>query len=420
MLGHVFLSISSLWMMVNLCVHPPDYYSMIPNDLRSKEISRSSDTGYIDVEGGRLYYEMSGQGETIMFIHDGLVHSATWDEQFDRFAGEYRVIRYDRRGYGQSGPACAPYSDLEDLHRLFEQLQVSEAHLIGCSAGGRLAIDFALAYPEKVKSLILVGGVVSGLSFTDHFYTRGGLAKKEYFSDPERAIKYWVFDDPYEIAPENTAVKKKVAALLEANPQNVTATSGGIIKRPPPAVERLAEIDVPVLIVVGEKDIPDVHAHAGVINEGIKGSRRIIVSGAGHLVHLEQPEVFNREVARFFKYEKLFAVMKKEGAEKAYELFEKIKDRNKGEIPFEEMRMNQLGYEYLQKGDVEAALLIFKMNMEAYPNSFNVYDSYGEAQLVKGDTAAAVGNYRKSLKLNPDNTNAVNILKNIEGARSFQ
>ena len=367
MLGHVFLSISSLWMTVNLCVHPPDYYSLIPNDLRSKEVKIASDTGFIDVEGGRLYYEQAGRGETIVFLHDGLVHSATWDEQFDRFAGEYRVIRYDRRGFGQSDPARAPYSDIEDLHRLFEQLHVSEAHLVGCSAGSRLAIDFALAFPDKVKSLLLVGAVVSGLDFTNHFYTRGGRFKTEYFDDPERSIEYWAFEDPYEIAPENKAVKEKVSAILKANPQDITAARGRFVKSPRSAMERLSEIDVPVLILVGEKDIPDVHAHSGAINAGIKGSRRVVVKGAGHMVHMEQPEVFDREAARFLRYERLFSVLRKDGAGKAYELFEKLKSSYPGEVPFDEMRMNQLGYEYLQKGDVEAALLIFKMNMEAYP-----------------------------------------------------
>ena len=113
-------------------------------------------------------------------------------------------------------------------------------------------------------------------------------------------------------------------------------------------------------------------------------------------------------------FEKLFTVLNKEGADRAYTLFKKISGCT-SEIPFEESRLNSLGYEYLQKGAVDEALLLFKMNMEAYPKSFNVYDSYAEAQLAKGDTTAAVNNYRKSLELNPGNTNAADILKNIEG-----
>ena len=414
MLGQIFLVVASFWMMINLTVHPPDFYSMVLDDLGGDASVNEKQTGFINVEGGRLYFERAGQGEAVVFLHDGLVHCETWNEQFDRFAEDYQVVRYDRRGYGRSDAAGVSYSDIEDLRRVFEQLEISEAHLIGCSAGGRLAIDFTLAYPEKVKSMVLVGGVVSGLGFTDHFYTRGGLAKSENFKKPEEKIKYWVFDDPYEIAPENTAVKEKVAALLKTSPQILTAKRGGFLQRPPAAVDKLSEIDVPALIVVGEKDIPDVHAHAGVIDAGIKDSRRIIVKGAAHLAHMEQPEFFNREVERFLNFEKLFIVLNKEGADRAYTLFKKISGCT-SEIPFEESRLNSLGYEYLQKGAVDEALLLFKMNMEAYPKSFNVYDSYAEAQLAKGDTTAAVNNYRKSLELNPGNTNAADILKNIEG-----
>ena len=194
MLGQILLAISSFWMMINLTVHPPDFYAMVSNDLGGDSAVKAVQTGYINVEGGKLYYEEAGWGETIVFLHDGMVHSVTWNEQFDRFAENFRVIRYDRRGYGQSNSAGVPYSDVKDLGRVFKQLEISEAHLIGCSAGGRLAINFTLAHPEKVKSLVLVGAPVSGMSFTDHFYTRGGLVKSAFFSDPEHQ------DSPFIIA----------------------------------------------------------------------------------------------------------------------------------------------------------------------------------------------------------------------------
>ena len=129
----------------------------------------NSDSGYIQTGNGKIFYECSGSGEVIILIHDGLLPSAVWDEQFAFFSEDYRVIRYDRRGYGRSSPAEGTYSHLEDLSTLFRELKLESANLIACSSGGALAIDFTLKYPNKVRSLVLVGAVVGGFSYTHHF-----------------------------------------------------------------------------------------------------------------------------------------------------------------------------------------------------------------------------------------------------------
>src|SRR5262245_36296051 len=73
------------------------------------------ESGYLEVEGGKIFYEVAGQGPAIVMFHDGLLHRETWDEQFASFAKNYRVIRWDRRGYGRSDIPKAPYSDIDDL-----------------------------------------------------------------------------------------------------------------------------------------------------------------------------------------------------------------------------------------------------------------------------------------------------------------
>ena len=150
----------------------------------------SVQSGFIEVDGGKLYYEMAGKGDVIVLVHDGSLHNVTWDGQFLTFAENYRVIRYDRRGYGKSTYPEKPYSDIEDLKSVFDFLDVKKAAVMGMSAGGRLSIDFALEYPEKVTSLVLVGAVLSGYSYTDHFLSRGGRIDASYFADPEKLINF--------------------------------------------------------------------------------------------------------------------------------------------------------------------------------------------------------------------------------------
>lgn len=258
--------------------------------------SSSVDTGYVLVDGGRLFYESAGKGANIVLLHDGMVNREIWDEQFPLLAKNYRVVRYDRRGYGKSSDPELKYSHIADLNQLFIQLRIDKAIIFGMSSGGRLAIDYTLKYPEKVNGLVLVGAVVSGFGYTSHMNTRGGHFNPQNFSDPVKVNEYFIMDDPYEIYSENTLAKEKVMKLLPGfSRENRVPTQPADRV----AVKFLSEIKVPTLILVGEYDIPDVHAHAGVINAGITNSKREIIPQSGHLIPIEQPELFNKAVISF-------------------------------------------------------------------------------------------------------------------------
>lgn len=255
-------------------------------------------SGWVSVGADRLFYEEAGEGPATVLIHDGLVHREIWDAQMPVLSGEFRVIRYDRRGYGSSPAPTEPFSNLDDLNSLFDQLNVEQANLIAMSSGGRLAIDFTLEHPEKVRSLVLVGAVVGGFSYTQHFFNRGGHLPAGLSASARR--DYYASADPYEIFPENTAARQRVIELVENSPIHDHGRFPS--SRPDrPALARLHEIEVPTLILVGEFDMPDVHAHAGAINAGIRGSDRKIINKAGHLVPIEQPATFNEAVLDFLR-----------------------------------------------------------------------------------------------------------------------
>jgi pimeloyl-ACP methyl ester carboxylesterase len=201
--------------------------------------------GFIEIDGGQLYYEVAGEGETIIMVHDGLLHRETWNLQFDDLAKDHRVIRYDRRGYGKSPAPEEPFSPVEDLDAVFQQLRVKKALLMGMSAGGRLAVDYALAYPAKVTALVLVGPVVSGMNFTNHFFDRGGRLTQEILSDRDTWRNYYVHDDPYTITLENDAARALAVTMLDANPHNFNAENYQLAQLPErTALGRLAEIAV--------------------------------------------------------------------------------------------------------------------------------------------------------------------------------
>jgi len=262
-----------------------------------------STTGFVDAPGGgRLGYEVKGAGTPIVFLHDGLVSSAGWDSTFDVFARSFRAIRYDRRGFGRSEPPKGAYSDVDDLHAVLETLKVGRAVLVGCSNGSRLAVDYTLAHPDRVEALVLVGPVVSGLPYSEHFLRRGLVNFRPMFQEKsrEKLIEAWV-QDPYLTASRSPEPQARLRELLTKNPGPLTVNFPESRPADRPAVGRLAEIHVPTLILVGAADIPDVHAHAGVLEAGIHDSRRIVVPGAGHLAQLDKPEELGREILLFLR-----------------------------------------------------------------------------------------------------------------------
>lgn len=122
-------------------------------------------SGYAEVNGTKLYYEITGAGQPLVLIHGNFGDRRHWDLQFIELSKKYKVLRYDCRGYGKSAlpKADEAYKDCEDLKALMEFFGIKKAHLCGLSQGGDIAIDFALAYPEMAISLIPIGPQVMGM-----------------------------------------------------------------------------------------------------------------------------------------------------------------------------------------------------------------------------------------------------------------
>src|SRR5574340_583674 len=121
-------------------------------------------SGYAQIGGARIYYEIAGEGRPFVMIHAGVADSRQWNNEFEYFSRSYRVLRYDLRGYGKSDRITEPFRNIDDLRSLLDQLQLNEPLiLMGCSMGGGLAMNFALEHPERARALIMVGSAPTGL-----------------------------------------------------------------------------------------------------------------------------------------------------------------------------------------------------------------------------------------------------------------
>ena len=255
---------------------------------------------FAPVDGSNLYYEECGTGaQTVVLIHDGVVNSSVWDQVWPEFCRHFHTIRYDRRGYGRSPAATGWYSEIDDLRALLHDLKVSHTAIVGSSHGGELSIDFTLAHPEVVQQLVLVGAVVSGMPYTQHFLDRGKDVDEMVRKGDVKGAAAGLANDRYLTGPGDSAGRQRLLAILLANPQDMTHPDFPL--PPKPALPRLGDIHVPTLVLVGDADIPDVHAHAGAIEAGIPGARRIVIAGVGHIMYIEKPAEFSRLVIGFLE-----------------------------------------------------------------------------------------------------------------------
>ncbi|MEW6364863.1 MAG: alpha/beta fold hydrolase [Acidobacteriota bacterium] len=374
------------------------------------------ESGFVHSGNGELFCESAGTGDTIVLIHDGLLHRETWDDQFTELSKDHHVIRYDRRGYGRSPKPTEPYSNLEDLESLFQQLKVDKADLIGCSAGGRLAIDFTLAHPDKVRSLVLVGAVVSGMGYSDHFFSRGGRLTEEIKASPELLREYFIERDPYAIYPENRVARDKARRLLDQNPQNFPPENDSFQKRDPTqAVKILGQVSAPALILIGEYDIPDVFVHAGAIEAGLPDVQREVVSKAGHLVHMEQPQEFNRLVRDFLNENVILNAVLSDDTGAAAPLVEKLRAASPNQAPSAEGRFIAVARLWMGEAKVKEAIDLLKLTVDISPKSALAHVALAEAYKLKGDRDAALASVKKTMELYPQCRRCPGLLAEIEG-----
>jgi 3-oxoadipate enol-lactonase len=266
--------------------------------------SPAESEGYIPVEGGQLYYKEAGEGPPLILIHGGFLDLRMWDEQVPVLAQSHRVVRYDVRSHGKSHAEEVPFSDVSDLSILMDSLSIHRADIVGLSLGGRIAVDFALAYPERVESLVLVGPGVSGFRYgspelTEYLEALGEASDRGDFQDMiEVFARYWCDGPkrtPEEVDPD---VRSKVLEMLSGSLERWMRSP--LEKAPdPPAVDHVSEIKAATLIIVGTIDMPDVHQVVAYLEKNIPGARRVDIPGVAHMVNLEAPDRFNEVVLKF-------------------------------------------------------------------------------------------------------------------------
>jgi pimeloyl-ACP methyl ester carboxylesterase len=237
----------------------------------------------------------AGQGAPVIFLHAGVADQRMWAAEMGAAARTHRAIAYDRRGFGRTAHAEEAYSQVGDLMTVLDALGASErAVLVGCSQGGRIAIDAALAHPHRIAGLVLIAPAISGAAQGDLPAAAQSLIAEldaaEDAGDLERVnaleARLWL-DGPLEAAGRVKGAARDL--FLDMNGIALRAEVKGAEQAPPSAVDRVGDIAVPTLVIWGDLDLPFLQARSRLLSQTIQGARGHEMAGVAHLPSLERP-----------------------------------------------------------------------------------------------------------------------------------
>lgn len=261
----------------------------------------------MNVGDASINYEISGQGKTVVFVNGWANTLSIWNDQVPAFSQRYRVLRYDRRGFGKSTGFADISADPDDLRILLDSLGIASAYVVGLSGGSDVATRFAFAFPNRIDALVrLSGPPPEGFPVAPVGpQLRENVAQiaREYGMDSLGKFVYsvLVWRPPDQTDDEE---QRRVAEfwknwaeysgrdLLDPRPQ-----SGRV---PPAKWERIHTLTVPTLIVNGDHDLPLQLVVADSLAVRIRGARKVVITRAGHAAHRYQPDQFNKAVLDFF------------------------------------------------------------------------------------------------------------------------
>ena len=256
--------------------------------------------GYAQLPGIRIWYkDTGGSGVPVVFMHAATGSSRVWDYQIPAFtAAGYRLIAYDRRGWGRSeivatGPQ--PGTGADDLQALMDHLKIDRFHLVATAAGSSVSLDYAVSFPQRLRSLVMANGALGGFEDKDYQELGRRIRSPQLDALPPELREL----GPSYRASNPEGTRRWIELERMSRPGGSTAQPQSVRNRIMTSV--LENIKVPVLLITGDADLLAPPPLLRFVAARMKNSESVIIPEAGHSAYWEQPEIFNRAVLEFIR-----------------------------------------------------------------------------------------------------------------------
>jgi pimeloyl-ACP methyl ester carboxylesterase len=262
----------------------------------------------IEVGGTAFGYDEAGEGPAVVLLHAAIGDRRMWDAQFTSLAATHRVIRYDRRGFGETGGGPGEYAHHEDLLALLDARGIERATLVGASMGGACALDAALAAPERITRLALLGSGLTGHTWPDHM--QRDIARLTAVP-AERLARYAAREGDVDPADVRAMAEANISYLVAGPGREVSVLPAGMLalvremceqvyrndwtapqwtERIPDTRHRLGEITTPALVVIGTADARGLVELSHHLAAALPNAELAELPDTGHLPSMERPD----------------------------------------------------------------------------------------------------------------------------------
>jgi 3-oxoadipate enol-lactonase len=253
-----------------------------------------------------LWHEVTGEGPPVVLIHEGICDGRMWDPQWDVLSRFHRTVRCDLRGFGQTPLPAEPYSNARDVVELLDHLWLGAAALVGVSLGGRVALEVALARPDLVERLVLVGTALPGRAWSETVrrYQEeedAAIARGDLDAAVEANLRMWV-DGPNRLPDEVDPTLRRFVGEMERRALELQVPLWEEVDEEllvPDVGTSYVTVRVPTLVIVGSEDVLDIQEVADRLASAIPGARKVTMAGTAHVPSLERPQEFNELLLSF-------------------------------------------------------------------------------------------------------------------------
>ena len=269
---------------------------VVEDPLANLEVPPGTD---VTLQGVTVHYRDVGEGVPVVLLHGAALDSRMWIGQLSTLAKDHRVIAVDLPGFGKSPTPRGAYSHAVTLAYLLDHLKIPRAHFVGISEGAEDALDFSYRFLDSAITLTLVSPRLGGQQWTPKARASfENIMAAAARGDARVAARRWLEHPLFASAMKNPYVAKRVRKLHFDNDK--LWVRGTFPQRSEPrAIDRLREVNMPVLAIVGDQDVESVYEIARKIDGEVFDSQLEVIPRAGHLVNMETPEVFNRALRAF-------------------------------------------------------------------------------------------------------------------------